>query len=137
MTECFFGHWGNGTMNSRLRGNDGVGLRGNDGVGLRGSDGVGLRGSDGVFFPGSSARRRESICLNHGTPSCDARSPASLHIFAIAGFTCDLRLEPDKLSPQSAHARFNHQGSMQECLRMPVSWILSCVLRQININACN
>ena len=32
MTEYFFGHWGNGTMNSRVRGNVDSRLRGNDGV---------------------------------------------------------------------------------------------------------
>ena len=41
-------HWGNGTMNSRVRGNGGVGPRGNDGVGPRGNDGIGPRGNDGI-----------------------------------------------------------------------------------------
>ena len=38
-----------------------------------------------------------NLCSNHDTVSCGARSPASvLRIFAIAGFTCDPRLEPDE-----------------------------------------
>ena len=53
-----------------------------------------------------------SLWSNHDTKSCGIKSPASvLRIFAVAGFTCDPRLEPDDFLPQFVCARFNQRFS--------------------------